>query len=471
MAFQAVAAEENWCESEFASIELGDERLNRRFISFAQRILSNPESSINEACIGWAETKAAYRMLDNEKLDPDCILEAHRESLAVRIKGQKTVLAIQDTTYFRFDALVDLRKEAPRRRFRDMHGIVMHHCLAVSPDGLPYGQIFQKLYDRDVGSYYGGHYDHQKIPIEQKESFRWIEGLRATQDFSENHDVNFVTLADRECDIYEFLQEATILEADFVIRAAKDRRTAEHSYAKAPEKKIWYMTESAPSAGSFELDLNSKSRKGRAELSVRYCRLSLKPAKRLPGAKSNELRPIDVTCILAREESPPEGCDAIEWLLLSNLPVDSFEEAREKISWYEKRWTIESYHKVLKSGFQAEKCQLRTPERLYRYISILAVLAIRLYELSHLARVEPNAPCTVILQEKEWRALEHKVRRGQNPTNTPPSLSDAITWIAILGGYLNRKSDPPPGSMVIWRGWRRMQDIVDTWVAFNETYG
>ena len=457
----------DWCENEFSSIELGDERLNKRIVKFSQTMLSKPESSINEAHTGWTETKAAYRMLDNEKLTPEGILEAHHDSLAERVKGKNLIFAIQDTTYFRFDALVDLRKEKPRKRFRDMHGIVMHHCLAVSATGLPLGEISQKLYDRDIGSYYGGHYDHQKIPIEKKESFRWIDALRQTSNFGDDHDVKFVTLADRECDIYEFLQEANELGEDFVIRAAKDRRTLEHSYTKAPEKKIWHMTENSPSMGSYRINPKTNSQLREAEVSVRCCNLTLKPAKRLIQARSEELKPITVSCILAREESPPSGEDAIEWMLLTNLEINSFQEACEKISWYEKRWTIEAFHKVMKSGFKAERWQPKSPERLYRFIAIISILAVRLYEMSHRVRENPDECCSVILKEHEWKALQMKAKGRVIDSQTPPNLSEAITWIAILGGYLNRTSDPPPGSMVIWRGWKRLQDLSDAWLLFQ----
>ena len=406
-------------------------------------------------------------MLDNEKLDPSRILVAHHDSLSQRVKGEKVVLAIQDTTYFRFDALVDLRREEPRKRFRDMHGVIMHHCLAVSTTGLPFGQISHKLYNRDIGSYYGGHHDHQKIPIEQKESFRWIESLRETNAFGDQHGVKLVTVADRECDIYEFLQEATELGEDFVIRASKDRRTVEHSYTKSPEKKIWYLVENSPVIGSYQIKLNQKSRTRSVELAVRSCCITLKPPARLIAARSKKLVPVTVTCILVREENPSTDDEAIEWMLLTNFKVTSFSEAREKISWYEKRWTIESFHKVLKSGFRAEKCQLKTPERLYRFIATIAVLAVRLYEFSHLARDYPEECCTKILKDHEWKALEHKVKGQKSTSNKPPNLAKAITWVAVLGEYLNRKNDPPPGTMVIWRGWKRLQDIADAWLEFQ----
>ncbi len=153
----------------------------------------------------------------------ELILETHHDSLSLRVRNQ-VVLAIQDASYFKFDALVDLRQGIPRKRFRDMHGIIMHHGVAVSTDGLPYRPLNCKIFDRDIGSDYGGHYDHQKIPIEKKKIFRWIEALRATSRFSQDANVKFVKISDRECDIYEFLHKIKeiIFSLTFLVTSSND---------------------------------------------------------------------------------------------------------------------------------------------------------------------------------------------------------------------------------------------------------
>jgi hypothetical protein len=311
----------------------------------------------------------------------------------------------------------------------------------------------------------------KSFQLKKKESYRWIEGLQETHRFSQDHAVKFVTVADRECDVYEFLHEAQELGEDFVIRAAEDRRTIDHSYTHSPENKIWYKTETSPIVGEYQVKLGRDKKDRISKFSVRVCQLTLKAATRKPTARSKKLSPVDVTCILAREINPPKDVEAIEWMLLTNMKIKNFADVCEKISWYEKRWTIESFHKVLKSGFNAERCQLKTPERLYRFIATISVLAVRLYQLSHYARQNPLDSCEIILKEHEWRSLEHKIKGKANARGKPPNLSDAITWVAILGGYLNRKSDPPPGSMVIWRGWKRLQDISEAWLIFQETCG
>ena len=153
-------------------------------------------------------------------------------------------------------------------------------------------------------------------------------------------------------------------------------------------------------------------------------------------------------------------------MLLTNLFIENFEEAREKIRWYQKRWQIECYHKTMKSGFHVEACRLHTVEPLHRFISLVSVLAVRLQAMIHEARLHAKESCEKILDKNERQALFVKVNRTHQLPKKTPTVAEALTWIAILGGYLNRKSDPPPGSMFTWRGWKRLTEITDGWILF-----
>ena len=125
----------------------------------------------------------------------------------------------------------------------------------------------------------------------------------------------------------------------------------------------------------------------------------------------------------------------------------------------------------MKSGFRVEKSQLQTVDRLKKFIALISVLAIHIHWMTYLTREKPDLSCEVILTKDEWQALDCKINRASKPSKKIPDLKTAVTWIAILGGYLNRNSDPPPGSMVLWRGWRRLAEIVDDWLIFRNTYG
>lgn len=458
----------DWCKNEFSHINFGDRRLSERFITTAERLLMNPEASVNQACIGWAETKAAYRLFDNDSVTSEAIIKAHQVHVRKRLANFDVILAIQDTTYFNFDSRPDGFAVATKKKFNDMHGIVMHHALAVTTDGTPIGELYQHLYNRNIGTKRKDHYDHQTIPFEEKESYRWVLALRESQKFLECGPL-IVTVCDRESDIFEFLQEAKNLNASYVIRAAKNRSLFNGKNRNEPSQKLWDEISNQPIGGRFAVNVSrQKERKERvANVTVQYGKITLRPPRRLPSARSESLIPIEITAILVKEENPPNSKDALEWMLLTDIAVKSFKEAREKIHWYEKRWTIECYHKVMKSGFKVESCQLHTVARLNRFISLISVLAIRLHAMTNLARQHPNDSCEKVLTKEEWQALYCKINRVQNPPPIPPSLEKSTLWIAILGGYLNRKSDPPPGSIVIWRGWKRLTDITDDWILFT----
>lgn len=462
-----------WCNREFSSLDLGDQRLNKRLVTTAERLLACPEASINQVCMGWSETKAAYRLFDNDQVSSQKILLAHQKQAGERFFQENVVLAIQDTTYFKFDALVDNRRYQQRKRFEGMHGIVMHHSIGVSPNGVTLGILSQELYDRNIGSFRNDHYEHQKIPIEEKESFRWIKALRACHDIGKPKGIKFVTICDRESDIYEFLQEAYILDEPYVIRAAKDRCLWNGKSRNEPSEKIWKKVEKTRVKGQLKVNVSrQQNRKEReATVNVRFAPLTLRPPQRKAGAQSEDLFPLEVYGILVREQRPPKGETPIEWFLLTNLKIKNFDGAVEKIRWYEKRWTIESYHKVMKSGFKVEKSQLQSVDRLNRYITLISILAVRVQAMTYLARLHPESTCEALLTKDEWQALDCKINRKPQPQRRPPTLETAVLWIAILGGYLNRNSDPPPGSMIIWRGWKRLTDVTDDWKLFRQTYG
>ena len=161
-----------WCKNEFSTIDFGDKRLNSRLVKTSERLLNLPEATLNQACHGWSETKAAYRFFDNDRVTSKEMISSHQSEAFKRINDENMVLSIQDTTYFKFDSVVDNRRYEQKKKFEGMHGIVMHHTLGVSTDGTPLGVLTQKMYDRNIGSYRKNRREHQKLPIEEKESYR-----------------------------------------------------------------------------------------------------------------------------------------------------------------------------------------------------------------------------------------------------------------------------------------------------------
>jgi hypothetical protein len=174
--------------------------------------------------------------------------------------------------------------------------------------------------------------------------------------------------------------------------------------------------------------------------------------------------------VWVQETTPPaDGTKPLEWLLVTNVAVTNFLEAVERVKWYRLRWNIEIFHKVLKSGCKVEDCRLENAEGLIRYLTLKSIIAWRMFWMVRINRVTPDAACTMVLADHEWRALYVKIHQRPAPPGTVPTVSQVVRWMAQLGGFLGRKCDGEPGVTVLWRGWQRLQDLADMWLVMHRT--
>lgn len=199
----------------------------------------------------------------------------------------------------------------------------------------------------------------------------------------------------------------------------------------------------------------SKNREETALVELRYRRIRVLP----PIGKQKRYPALDLTVIHAKERSIPADRPAIEWKLITDLPVTTRAAAIEKLNWYAQRWKIEVFHKILKSGCRAEEARLRTAERLVRLIAVFCILSWRVFWMTMMNRAVPEADARIALTDVEIALLDRLVPdKNQNSSDTV-TLASYLTRIARLGGYLARTSDPPPGNTVMWRGISRLTDI------------
>lgn len=460
--------ERNWSEEELAGIELGDDRLNRRIIKLAGQLSEQPQAFINQACEDWADSKAAYRFFDNEKVTAEKIISAHSQRVVARMKQYDTVLAIQDSSEADYSAhpqtagLGQIGNENGR-------GLWMHTTLVVTTKGLPLGVLNKQIWAREKKQA-GKNYHRKKVAIKDKESQKWLTALEQTVKFAPAN-VKVVTVCDREADIFEFLVSAHHLNADYLIRASADRRLMDEECC------LWEELASRPMAGRLEVEVAAKKNENEpartAKVSVRYGEVELKPPHRHKQFQIAGWQPIKLWAIYVKEVYAPQGVIPVEWMLLTNVPVNNYEDALERIEWYCQRWQIELYHKVLKSGCKVEDCLLESAARLTRYLALMSVIAWRLFWLTYVNRQNPEERCTTILAEAEWQALYCRINKTTELPKEPPTVRQAVRWIARLGGFLGRKNDGEPGITVIWRGWQRLTDIVATWLILHplETCG
>ena len=467
-----------WVTQEFARADLGDKRLDRRLVKTAELLAKAPSAPINEACGTWASTQASYRLFNNPKASAAKILEPHWKATAERMSGcGGPVLVMQDTVFFSYGKHVKTRGLGPIGKSNAAHdrGLVMHNALAFTTSGVALGIVSQSIWAR--GEIPAEDYQEkierlQVTPIEEKESSKWLISLKETLERTPAG-VQLITLADRESDIFEFLTQAKELRAKYVIRARTDRKLVPEQSAGCT--RMLEALSDAPVLGSLAVEVpGNGSRKARtASIEVRVAEVTIQPPQRrgAHAKASGSDEPVTVTLVGATEQSPPEGCESISWVLLTNLPVPDLESATEKVRWYARRWGIEVWHRVLKSGCKVEDCMLEEAERLKRYLTLFSIIGVRLMHVTYLARARPDVPATEVFSQEEVNALHIRMTKALPPASPAPTLREMVRMLGKLGGHLGRKCDGEPGVTVLWRGWTSLYETVETLRAHNEFLG
>jgi transposase-like protein/transposase Tn5 family protein len=467
---------QSWAEDEFVNLDLGDKRLNTRLINICDRFSESPESPINQACNDWAETKGAYRFFSNEKVVGDKILRAHSSQTVERSKKYKTILALQDTSYMIYTnhkatkgiGKISMKKGKNVDKIFSK-GLILHSCLAVTTDGLPLGLLDQSITSRKPLTT-GKKTKKDLTPIEKKESYRWLKTLRNSATQLKGSQV--VTVCDREADIYEFFHLSNEIKSPVLVRANHNRAIDKKSrYAEKGVVKLWEYMNAKPNVGTTKVKITKKSttrhavqRKDRvAKLTIKVGAFLFNPPRNNIKLRKGKLPDLKMNAIYVLEENPPKGEKPLEWMLLTNLPVANLEQAYEKIKWYCLRWRIEMFFKVLKSGFNVENCRLGYANRLIKYLTVMTIVAWRLFMVTLIARTDPNTSCKGFLTDIEWKVLYLKTHKNKRLPKRCPKIKNVVQWIACLGGFLARKQDGDPGTLVLWRGWKRLKDLAQGW--------
>jgi hypothetical protein len=441
-----------WAYGELASVQLPDARLDNRLIQMVEDFSQHPEASCLEALGSKAAVDGAYRFWQNERVLPEAILAPHAEKAALRAQEHPVVLVAQDTTE------IDLTSHPGTQGagyLGSLHsrGLWLHSLLAISPQGVPLGLLRQFRWVRPFNQW-GKRHKRRRRKIQEKESQRWLDGLAATEATLPQHP-HVVLMGDREADIFDLFAAPRPSRIDLLVRVCRTRRRVEH-----PEKYLDRALQASPVRGWTEVEVPARgARPARtAKLAVRWLSLEVRAPRH--GRK----RPsVPLTFILVEETDAPTGVTPIRWILATTLPVNSLEEAVRYVQWYSFRWTIEQFHFVLKSGCRIEELQLKTVARMERAIATFSIVAWRLLWLTLQARQTPDAPCTAVLEEHEWKALYATVHHSTKLPSEPPTLREAVRMIAKLGGFLGRQGDGEPGVQSLWRGLRRLHDISETW--------
>lgn len=450
----------DWAEEEFSGAQLGDNRRVDRLITIARDFYARPTANIPQACGSRAKTKAAYRFLENSENIMEKIHKSHYEATVNRIRKEKVVLAVQDTTTLNYSThpatenlgLIGYRENGGI-------GLIVHDTVAFNVDGTPLGIIDVQCWARDPAEF-GKKHLRKQYEIEQKESYKWLKSFKATEE-AQRHcaETTLISVGDREADIYEFFHLVLSKPGGpkLLVRAEHNRLLA------CGQGKLYEHISAQEPAGIQVVHVPRKKKQParEAELEIRFAEVKLQSPR-----DKKELGELSVFAIIAEEIDVPEGVEGLRWILLSTCEVKTFEQAIEKLRWYCIRWGIEIYHRTLKSGCKIEQRQLGSADRIETCLAIDMVVAWRIYHLTKLGREVPDMPCTVFFEDAEWKALVAYKTQNPVPPEKPPTLREAIHMVASLGGFLGRKSDGDPGAQTLWLGLQRLDDITEMWKVF-----
>jgi hypothetical protein len=320
-----------WAATEFESIDLGDSWLNKRAMQLTESLGSKPTASIPHACGDWADTLAAYRFFGNKAVKPADILAPHIQSSIARMAQHPVVLCIQDTTELNFNG--QQAQGLGPLSYETQRGMYLHPTYAVTTLREPLGVLDAWMWTREPVSADG-------IRPGPKESLRWISGYKNLARVADQlPDTHLVYMADREADFMELLVCARELgnPVNWLIRS-------QHNRVLDKDTKLWAAVTSTEPVGEICFVMpRRKNRRARKVVQEVWAK-----AMQLPDGQGGF---VSATCLVAKEKNPPPGEEPIEWRLLTNLPVESLEQATCIIDWYLARWEIEMFIPCLSGCF------------------------------------------------------------------------------------------------------------------------
>lgn len=445
----SILAPAQWAQTEFALVELGDQRRTQRLIKMATGLAQTPTGTLPQAFPEWKDLKAAYRFLDHVEFGPAEIQQAHWQQTLAACRQPGEYLLIEDTTELDYSSHRHTQQLGSIGNGRG-RGLLLHSTLAIrveawdleqKPEGVAVGLIHQKGWiRRQTGLRHQNWRDRMARP---RESDRWAKALAGMGHCPAG--CQWIYLADREADFYEPIQRCQRQGDDFVIRGYRDRKLAEG------DEHLFAALEKAPEQGVMSVSLRARNGAAarQATVSLRSCRVKIKGPWRPQGMQAD----VAVNVVEARELEPPAGVEALHWILLTSLPCQRLVDLKRIVARYETRWWIEHYHKALKSGAGVEESQLEKGFRIENLVAVLAIVAVRLVNTQWLARNRPDEP--VEAESFGASALEILDAKFEMPKGGWTNRSVLIA-VARLGGFLARKNDGLPGWQTIWRGWNKL---------------
>lgn len=437
-----------WAMEQWGSVELGDSRRNERAVAMGTAMAANPGISLPKQMGTWNELRASYRLLGEADVSHKQLSQPHWQQTReqAQLHESPIVLWIQDSTeldYSRHKSTTGLGVIGSGKT----QGLMLHSCLSVIPTpGNPeiLGLGGQQIWSRPVSAESKRTGTHRRS--QRSEGDKWAEMLEGIGTVPDRTTQHWVSVADRESDVFSYIRRAQAENWDCLVRVAQNRvvvsAQGEQTYLKPLARSL-----SAQAHKTIQLRGRDGQPKRTVELHLAWASVTVYPPK--AGIERHQ-SPRTLWCIRCWEAKE----DGLEWILLTTIDPTLY-SALVQVDWYACRWLIEEYHKCLKTGCTMEAHQLETAEALMRLAGFIGILAVRLLQLRTLSRSHPDHPVQPLIPESVLELL--RVRLGLFAI--PATLGEFWLSVARLGGFLARKSDGQPGWQTLWRGWLRLQDF------------
>ena len=441
-------------EKEFYGLQFSDKRLQKRFFQMMDSFLHEPGESILSACGSRSQAKGVYRLLANDALSYEDLLNSISQATIQKMKqlSNEKILLIQDTTELSFgyrDGIEGMGYYCDSNQ----KGMLVHSCIAVTQKGLVLGLLHQEYQTRKQRKNTTETYEQRKRKsIEEKESFKWISTLRKCHEIIPN-EIETITICDREGDFYELFAEAKKQEKNILIRLFQNRVIGE-------EKRLFEKMKASPVRGNLVIQMSRNPKEHLPSRTIKmdyhYEKVQIKkPYRRTEAHLEEEL---EFTVIYVHETKEKHGT---HWYLITNAEINTDVDAEEQIRNYIQRWKIERFHYILKNGCKIEEKQVRSYEKLSCLSLLYSVIALQIMHMTYLGKLCPNLPAELFLEKEEIELLYFAARKTKILSEKPYTIKDMILDIAALGGRRLSPSDGMPGVSSIWKGLEKFYILLE----------
>lgn len=438
-------------------------RLSKRFLFFLDCCHKHFGKSIFKMCGDRHSAKAIYRMLVNDDFSFSSIISAHRKSVLDSIVSNSSaiILVAHDTTSINYQGHRKTEGLGYCYGGDLTKGLSVHSALALTTDGIAIGLLNQlsstRIDDKSNLSSrekYLFEKKREKLPFDQKESYRWWESIRDSQEVIPDN-IKAIHICDREADIYELIDYMNRSQISYIIRASYNRQDIDNN-------QIFTKVKTLEASGIIKTTLPRNSRDNiparNVELEVRY----IKNAIKRPWIKnSHDLsQSTNITLVHVIEKEKPKKGGKVEWYLLTDQPVNNSTEAFMIVKYYMHRWKIERFHYALKSGCNVEKLELRSVDKLKYMVFILSIVAVKILNITYAGRADPDRTCDFALDKEEWQVLYCAINKTKKRPEIPYTIETALKYLGELSGGKRAPSDGLPGLELVWEGMLALQILV-----------